>query len=110
MIAIATVSNVVCKIKNSRSRSTARHRASLNSGNFYVKTARLGRQIYVAWRLLPTAMRPAGRSRERDDLARIEDVLRVQRALHRGHDGERGGTMLGQKVLHLALPHPVLAG
>src|ERR1035441_4147101 len=49
-------------------------------------------------------------SSERDDLARIHDVLRVERALDRRHGGQRRCTMLGQEIFHLALSHAVLAG
>src|SRR5215467_3355556 len=47
-------------------------------------------------------------SSEGDDLARIHDVLRVERLLERPHDGERLLAVLAREVFHLPLPDPVL--
>src|SRR6185436_19468553 len=44
------------------------------------------------------------------DFARVHDVERIKRSLDRPHRLERGRAVLAQKVLHLALPDPVLAG
>src|SRR5215472_11204641 len=47
---------------------------------------------------------------ERDDLARIENVERIERVLERTHRGKRRLAVLGFQVLHLALADAVLAG
>src|ERR1039457_6004224 len=44
------------------------------------------------------------------DLARIHDVERIERTLDRAHGVQRRLPMLGQKVSHLALADPMLAG
>jgi len=49
------------------------------------------------------------KSIKRDDLARIHDVLRVERLLERPHDGERLLAVLVHEIFHLALPDAVLA-
>src|SRR5436189_4419966 len=46
----------------------------------------------------------------RDDLAGIEDVLRVERPLQRPHGVDRLGAEFGLEVFLLALPDAVLAG
>ena len=45
-----------------------------------------------------------------DDLARIEDVERVERPFDRAHGSERGLAVLGLEIFHLALADAVLAG
>ena len=50
------------------------------------------------------------RSVDRQDLARVHDVLRVQRALDRGHHRQRRCAVLGLQILDLAVADPVLTG
>src|ERR1700722_342742 len=44
------------------------------------------------------------------DLSGVEDVLRIERLLHRAHRGDRLTADLGLEVFLLALPDAVLAG
>src|ERR1700738_2206675 len=48
--------------------------------------------------------------RRRKDLSGIEDVLRIERLLHRAHGVDRLGPELGFQVFLLALPDAMLAG
>src|SRR5215831_17403830 len=45
---------------------------------------------------------------QRDNLAGIHDVLRVERALDRSHGGECRVAVLGDQIFHLALTNPML--
>src|SRR6478735_2950202 len=96
MIAIANPSRVVCKrtpAPNSHpARASATHRQS---------------KAFLANYGGKSMSRPL---RQRDDLPGIHDVLRIDRPLDRGHDGQRRGTVLGHQIFHLPLPHSMLAG
>src|SRR5687767_14488261 len=89
MTAIAMVSSVACKGAPAR--------------------LQIGMESYaISARFSVTFL--SERSAERDDLAGIHDVLRIKRALDGGHHHESLRAVLRLEILHLALPHPVLAG
>src|SRR5579862_2838744 len=59
---------------------------------------------------VPTGFGRRARPSQGEDLARIEDVERIERRLDRAHRVERRLAVLGLQIFHLALTDTMLAG
>ena len=91
------------------SRSSAIRPSGISTSNLPSAQACFFRKRTIAAGLASPAKRRAPLL-DREYLARIEQVLRVQRRLHRAHHVERVGPVLGFEIGYFLLPDAMLAG
>src|SRR3954470_4377615 len=107
MTAIASPSRVVCK-RSTLQRQGASMARQWRANGAWLSAAPARSMKNV--RLFADLYRQicGGALIERDDLARIHDVLRIERAFYRRHGRECRRAVLRQHVFHLALADAVL--
>src|SRR5208282_2940591 len=109
MIAIANPSSVVCTAPPSFPGRLYELRARmLKPIAGLTPMTRLERSLLAAFGAIVCPR--CASSAELDDLAGVQDVERIERALDRAHGGKRRFAVLGQQILHFALADAMLAG